>query len=635
MDRRLPQLLGITFLFIGVSSLAYNLSTPVGRSTFAQLPEAPIYTQDDNPATHQCPDQVKKGDYNCDNSVNYDDFTIYERDYKRADVGLVPYYEWIRLNLLDITPTNTPTGAPSNTPLPTTSATNTPDPTVPPSSQVDESIRKVIAEIKEDNVRTYMQSIVDNDSLAGTDELQTRYTGKSGNEIEAAYAKKFFEDNDIEVALQPFTAGSVRSNNVIAKLYGTDRSKWYLATAHLDSRAESQPHDPAPGADDNGSGSVAVMEIARAIKASGVPLQKSLEFILFSGEEQGLYGSRYYVRNIQSDKKINAVINMDMIGNKGTSNNCVNFNYYPRSGGNVISDLVMDVNRKFGIGLTGRSRADTISSSDHGPFWSAGNYMAIFAFECTFSPVYHSTNDTTQHLSLTQITKTAQAVAGALIKMSHEGQGGNLVSSDVLAAESDITITSSEALNKPAPSVLGFVTYTENTDLDRLHSLTTAPITFIQNDDMEEKVFIGLFSDSDITRIQKAGYVVQQVSTDIDISHYVLLWHPATGQGEKISYLGEVTDLAPHYYLLHLAADKKFVHEGPAAAFFDMELPSNLALPPFKTTRITQIPTPKVTLSDAPQSQKSWPLPILTWLLPIGFIAAGLIFLFGIRRKVY
>jgi len=81
--------------------------------------------------------------------------------------------------------------------------------------------------------------------------------------------------------------------NTVAEIRGSELpNEIVLLGAHLDS------WDAGTGATDNASGSIAVLEAARllgALKASGVRPRRTIRFVLFSGEEQGLYGSQYYV----------------------------------------------------------------------------------------------------------------------------------------------------------------------------------------------------------------------------------------------------------------------------------------------------------------------------------------------------
>lgn len=90
----------------------------------------------------------------------------------------------------------------------------------------------------------------------------------------------------------------------ISKYQGTANStENILFSAHYDSRG-SFGSTRAPGGDDDGSGSIAILGIARTIGRQGVKFRKNVELCLFAGEEQGLYGSRAYARECIHDFKI-------------------------------------------------------------------------------------------------------------------------------------------------------------------------------------------------------------------------------------------------------------------------------------------------------------------------------------------
>jgi Zn-dependent M28 family amino/carboxypeptidase len=85
------------------------------------------------------------------------------------------------------------------------------------------------------------------------------------------------------------TRDSVTAYNTVAEIRGTERpDEVVLLGAHLDS------WDIASGTTDNATGSIAVLEAARILRASGVKPRRTIRFVLFSGEEQGLFGSSHY-----------------------------------------------------------------------------------------------------------------------------------------------------------------------------------------------------------------------------------------------------------------------------------------------------------------------------------------------------
>jgi hypothetical protein len=103
---------------------------------------------------------------------------------------------------------------------------------------------------------------------------------------------------------------NIEVNNVIAEIPGRDLpNEVVIIAGHLDS------WHPATGAQDNGTGASTVIEVARAIKASGRAPRRTMRFILFGGEEQGILGSTAYVKNHRADL---ASIDCVLISDTGT-----------------------------------------------------------------------------------------------------------------------------------------------------------------------------------------------------------------------------------------------------------------------------------------------------------------------------
>jgi bacterial leucyl aminopeptidase len=120
-----------------------------------------------------------------------------------------------------------------------------------------------------------------------------------------------------------FSHEGLPHDNVEATLAGSGLPGVVLVTAHLDSTAARKPgyqpdRDPAPGADDNGSGVAGVLAAARAVLALDARLhvpRREFRFVLFNAEEQGLVGSRAYARDqVARGSDIVAVLQCDMIG---------------------------------------------------------------------------------------------------------------------------------------------------------------------------------------------------------------------------------------------------------------------------------------------------------------------------------
>jgi Zn-dependent M28 family amino/carboxypeptidase len=100
--------------------------------------------------------------------------------------------------------------------------------------------------------------------------------------------------------------GPFQERNVVAEIKGATPGEVVLLGAHFDS------WDPAQGAQDDGVGVAAVLEVARILKSLGIKPRRTIRFAFFSGEEQALLGSRAYVERHQSELDgLRAVLIMD------------------------------------------------------------------------------------------------------------------------------------------------------------------------------------------------------------------------------------------------------------------------------------------------------------------------------------
>ncbi len=121
---------------------------------------------------------------------------------------------------------------------------------------------------------------------------------------------------EIEIELKnTFSPGEVEVFNTVAEIPGSEKpDEVVIIGGHIDS------WDLGTGATDNGTGIMAVLEAARALKAVGITPRRTIRFVLFSGEEEGLHGSAEYVKAHEADAaKISAVLVHDMGTGRVTS----------------------------------------------------------------------------------------------------------------------------------------------------------------------------------------------------------------------------------------------------------------------------------------------------------------------------
>ena len=199
----------------------------------------------------------------------------------------------------------------------------------------------------------------------------TRHSLSQGFANAAVWAAGRLGSLGYATSRQPITVGSGHSENVVADRTGIAEGArgLVLVTAHLDSvNLAGGPSAPAPGADDNGSGSAGLLELGRIIATRA--WQRDFRLILFGGEEQGLHGSRQYVNALPAGERarVRAVLNMDMVATRNTVQPAVLLEGAPVSSG-LIDELAVAAATYTGL------RVETSLApfaSDHVPFIDAG-----------------------------------------------------------------------------------------------------------------------------------------------------------------------------------------------------------------------------------------------------------------------
>lgn len=216
--------------------------------------------------------------------------------------------------------------------------------------------------------------------------------------------------------------GTLGVPNVVGLLEGSDpklKTELVGIGAHLDHLGKSGDV-VYPGADDDGSGSTAVIEIAHAMKVSGVKPRRSILFMTFCGEEMGLIGSGYYSDHpIFPHEKMVAELQMDMVGrdSDGVQNGDVkrvdklaeNIDTIRLVGSKRISmdldKVIEDDNKTIGFKFKWDAE-DVYTRSDHYNFAKHGIPIA-FLFD-GFHPDYHRPTDTVDKIDFVKLTNAAK-----------------------------------------------------------------------------------------------------------------------------------------------------------------------------------------------------------------------------------
>jgi len=222
----------------------------------------------------------------------------------------------------------------------------------------------------------------------------TRHSTSAGFIDAATWARTQLKDMGYTTRSQTVTVDGGKSRNIIAEKLGkgSGAHQLVIVTAHLDSiNLAGGPTAAAPGADDNGSGSAGLLEIARVFLDHSST--HDLHFILFGGEEQGLFGSKHYVAGLSKTEKarIRSVVNMDMIGALNSSTRSVLIE------GSQLSKAVIEGLSKAATTYTQLKVETSLQpfASDHVPFINAQipAVLTIEGADNTNSNI-HSANDT-------------------------------------------------------------------------------------------------------------------------------------------------------------------------------------------------------------------------------------------------
>ncbi len=216
-----------------------------------------------------------------------------------------------------------------------------------------------------------------------------------------------------QVIIDPFTIDCssvpVEIFNIIARRPGErPGSGRYILSAHYDATARNTPgwdrkSDPAPGADDNGSGVGCIIEAARILLQERYDFD--IELALFSGEELGLLGSRSYTDDsLSALGDVLGVINLDMVGYNPREVDSLNAvtNYTSEWLADLLIEAESALDNQHGLTWFDKILQPSFARSDHAPFWSHGQSAVLLIENIDIdahNPNYHRTSDTFEQLA--------------------------------------------------------------------------------------------------------------------------------------------------------------------------------------------------------------------------------------------
>ncbi|MCC6425544.1 MAG: M20/M25/M40 family metallo-hydrolase [Phycisphaerales bacterium] len=234
-------------------------------------------------------------------------------------------------------------------------------------------------------------------------------------------------------------------NNIIVDLPGKELAEEVLLIgAHFDAVAKS------PGADDNGSGTAALLEVARVLKDH--PMKRTVRLVFFNLEEIGLVGSRQYAANFAANKeskeRIVGMVSLEMIGYFCMEEGCqrspvgpIKGVFEPPTKGDTLAAVTLAAHQEFNKKFTAAFEAGSdglkitrfdfmpmpipdVMRSDHAPFLAQGVPAIMLTDTSNFrNPNYHKPTDAVETLDQDRYVRGVRGVVSAVIGLADEGTG--------------------------------------------------------------------------------------------------------------------------------------------------------------------------------------------------------------------
>ncbi|MBE8726303.1 M20/M25/M40 family metallo-hydrolase [Flavobacterium hungaricum] len=277
------------------------------------------------------------------------------------------------------------------------------------------------------------------DKYLSSDKMQGRFPGTKQNNEAAAYISKNFK----KYGLQPFhknyyqpfkvfikeginkiKSDSVTTQNVVGYIEGSDpnlKNEFIVIGAHYDhwgwggKGSGSKKKDTLAihnGADDNASGVSALLCILEEVSKMKIKPKRSLIFISFSGEEEGLIGSKYFVSHLPVKKEaVKVMLNMDMVGRLNAEKQL-----YMGGAGTFPNGVALMTKLGENSGLNPVVHAGDVGGSDHVSFYKAS--IAAVGFHTGGHPQYHTPEDDIELINFEGGALVSKYIFNALISIA-------------------------------------------------------------------------------------------------------------------------------------------------------------------------------------------------------------------------
>ncbi|MFV0531474.1 MAG: M20/M25/M40 family metallo-hydrolase [Flavobacteriales bacterium] len=280
--------------------------------------------------------------------------------------------------------------------------------------------------VNKNHIKTYV-------SYLASDELQGRLTGSEGEKKAAKYLEKSLKKLGLKTEVLPFeysvklnphndhSSVKMKGHNVMGYL-DNKVDKTIVIGAHYDHLGLNEHHNSTlmnsdgqihNGADDNASGTSAVLELARMFTKNKTQEKANYVFVLFSGEEDGLMGSKEFSKTVKTKyPKPIFMLNMDMVGR-------LNKDKVLNIGGIGTSPILKDLVEKYKPAGFNLALDDSgVGPSDHTSFYLQ-DIPVLFFFTGTHED-YHKPSDDTEKINFDGMKLITNYVFGLTKKLAEE-----------------------------------------------------------------------------------------------------------------------------------------------------------------------------------------------------------------------
>jgi Zn-dependent M28 family amino/carboxypeptidase len=284
------------------------------------------------------------------------------------------------------------------------------------SLSIDKSIDSIASSVSRNNIEKWINDL----ASFHTRHSKSKYIDDVANWLKDELGKI----SQADINFHGYKEGGYKLKNIICQKTGSLSDEVIVVCAHYDSRMEDleDMNSRAPGADDNASGVAVILEVARLI--SHLNLEKTIQLVFFSGEEQGLWGSKHYAKHLKDNNvALHRLINLDMVGfPPANGKHTVTIE---RDMGNAVpindqdSQSFADMMEQMALDYTNLDVIlGPIYDSDYMPFEALG-YVTVGGYDGGVTDEnthYHSTTDEVSFVDMDYVVSITKMVLATVLK---------------------------------------------------------------------------------------------------------------------------------------------------------------------------------------------------------------------------